>query len=382
MSSRPLSVLELGMAWFTEQPGGLDRFYAGLIENAEPAGLRVRGLVTGSPNVAIESGGRVTAFARADESLLSRWRAARRAVAAMQQELPLDLWVSHFALYAFPVMRMLRDLPHVVHFQGPWADESRREGDSTVSVKLKMLLEQRVYRSAAKLIVLSEAFRWILCERYGIDQQRVCVIPGAVNIERFRNGPSRQEAREQLGLPSGRPILCCVRRLVRRMGLPQLIDAVGLLRQRHPEVLCVIGGRGPLHQELQERIQAAGLLNHVRLIGFVPDAELPVLYRAADLSVVPTEAWEGFGLVVVESLAAGTPAVVTPVGGLPEIVGPFSPDLVTRDGTPAAIAGVLALWLSDGIKLPSAAACQTYAVEHYSWPLIAGRVAHVYRGVV
>ena len=56
--------------------------------------------------------------------------------------------------------------------------------------------------------------------------------------------------------------------------------------------------------------------------------QLPLAYRAADLTVVPTVALEGFGLIAVESLAAGTPVLVTPVGGLPEVVAALSPALV------------------------------------------------------
>ena len=76
------------------------------------------------------------------------------------------------------------------------------------------------------------------------------------------------------------------------------------------------------------------MANHVRMLGSSRDADLPLYYRAADLSVVPTVALEGFGLVAAESLAAGCPALVTPVGGLPSVVADLSPDLVLEDATP------------------------------------------------
>lgn len=60
-----------------------------------------------------------------------------------------------------------------------------------------------------------------------------------------------------------------------------------------------------------------GLSDNVELLGFVPDDLLPHIYRAADLSIVPTQALEGFGLIALEALAAGTPVIVSPVGGPP-----------------------------------------------------------------
>ena len=376
---RFLPVLQLGLAWFAEQPGGLDRYFAGLVDHAAAGGLDVRGLVIGSPDVARQSGGRVTAYAAADESLRRRWRAARAAVDAAVERDRFDLWASHFALYAWPMLGRLRRLPHVVHFHGPWAAEGAREGQGRLAVLLKRALERRVYRSADRLIVLSEAFRDVLCHDYRVDPARVRVVPGGVDVGRFDVAASRRQAREQLGWPADRPTLLCVRRLVRRMGLHLLVDAVDRLRDRHPDLLCLIGGRGPLAAELAAKIDARGLSGHVRLLGFVPDDQLPLAYRAADLSVVPTEAWEGFGLITVESLAAGTPVVVTPVGGLPEVVRPLSAALVAEAATADALAERLDDLLAGRAQPPAAAACAAYARQTFDWSAVVPRIAAVYR---
>ena len=121
------------------------------------------------------------------------------------------------------------------------------------------------------------------------------------------------------------------------------------------------------------------LKEHVRLAGFVPDADLPVAYRAANLSVVPSIALEGFGLVVLESLAAGTPVVVTPVGGLPEVVSGLSEDLILHGSSANHLAEGLAARLSALDKLPSEIACRAYAKDNFDWPVIAKRVVDVYK---
>jgi glycosyltransferase involved in cell wall biosynthesis len=179
-------------------------------------------------------------------------------------------------------------------------------------------------------------------------------------------------------LPLGRPIVLAVRRLVRRMGLEDLIDAIKLLKRRVPDVLLLIAGKGRLQDELQARITEAGLDDNVKLLGFVPDQHLAALYRASTISVVPTVALEGFGLITVESLASGTPVLVTPVGGLPEAVAGLSQDLVLPTTGAAAIADGLAAALNGSMKLPDADACRAYARANFDNAVIAKRVASVY----
>jgi glycogen synthase len=265
-----------------------------------------------------------------------------------------------------------------VHFHGSWAAESGVEGSSALSVRMRAEIERAVYRRADRLIVLSRAFGDELVQGYGVDARRVRVVPGGVDVARFAAAPEQGVARLVLGWPKDRPIVLCVRRLVRRMGLEHLIDAVVTLRREVPEVLVVIAGRGPLETELRERIADTGLQDHVRLLGSIPDDLLPAAYGAADLTVVPTVALEGFGLIAVESLAAGTPVLVTPVGGLPEVVAGLDRGLIL-DGT-----GVepLARGLSEALRgarpLPAPETCRAYVESHFSWPLVARRVRDVY----
>jgi len=142
----------------------------------------------------------------------------------------------------------------------------------------------------------------------------------------------------------------------------------------------LIAGRGPLQSELAGRIGGLSLEHNVRLLGFLPDEHLPLAYRAADLSVVPTQALEGFGLIALESLAAGTPAVVTPVGGLPEVTGPLASSLVFESADSGAMAQRL-IELLEGKGTPDSMACRNYASE-FAWHNIIGNVADAYRGVL
>ncbi len=378
-----IRTLQLGMSWFPEQAGnGLDRVYHALARHLPRAGVGVRGLVAGSEGVARTSGGAVQAFAPEAASLPGRLWALRQHVRRAVRREPVDLVAAHFALYTAPMLDLLDGRPLVVHFHGPWAGESEAEREHALIVKAKAALERLVYRRGARFIVLSEAFRHVLTTRYGVPEEHVRIVPGGVEVGRFDTGLSREEARRRLGWPADRPIILSVRRLARRMGLENLIEAMDHVRRHVPGALLFIAGKGPLAGELEARIAEAGLEQHVRLLGFVPDDDLPLAYRAATLSVVPTVALEGFGLITVESLAAGTPVLVTPVGGLPETVRGLDPALILESARTDALARRLVGVLRGDAALPSSDACQRYARERFDWPVVAARTRAVYEEVL
>lgn len=378
-----LRSLQIGMGWFPESGGnGLDRMYYGLARSLPGAGVDVRGFVTGDDSVSAESENPVQAFERADASLATRLWAIRNAVQANGSVDDVDVVAAHFALYAAPLLRLITDRPFVVHFHGPWAAESAAEGASWTNVSAKRSIERIVYRQADRFIVLSKAFGEVLVDHYGADPERVRVVPGGVNVNRFAPRMSTRRARRALDLPVDRPIVVSVRRLVHRVGLETLVHAIDHLRASEPDVLLLIAGRGPLANRLQQLVGELDLSRHVRLLGFVPEDELPLLYRAADVSIVPSRSWEGFGLVAAESLAARTPVLVTPVGGLPEVVRPLSEGLILEDVSTEALADGLRRVLGGNRPVPSSSDCEAYARTHFDWSVIARKTRDVYREVI
>jgi glycosyltransferase involved in cell wall biosynthesis len=198
---------------------------------------------------------------------------------------------------------------------------------------------------------------------------------------RFADLVSRDEARRALGWPQGRPTIVTVRRLVRAKGLENLITAVEAVRGDIPDLLLVIVGSGPLEAELKARVRDAALQNVVRFEGYVPEEALPNVYRAGDLFVVPTITLEGFGLVVIEALACGTPVLVTPIGGLPEVVSDLEPGLIFESVHPDHLARGIRDAFQGRIRIPGESECRTYA-QRFDWPVIAKRVNSVYTEVV
>jgi glycogen(starch) synthase len=214
-----IRTLQLGMNWFPERPGGLDRYYHDLMHRFPDAGVRAHGLVCGSNGVSEGSQGYVQAVAPIDSRLPSRMLAFRHALIRDLCEFNPHVIGGHFALYTWPVLGRMKNLPLVQHFHGPWFSESRLEGVPRWNCWARYQVERAVYRRADALITLSEVFKNILLSDFGINESRVKVIPGGVECDRFDVSQSREQARAILGWPQDRPIVLSVRRLSRRMGL-------------------------------------------------------------------------------------------------------------------------------------------------------------------
>jgi glycosyltransferase involved in cell wall biosynthesis/peptidoglycan/xylan/chitin deacetylase (PgdA/CDA1 family) len=225
-------------------------------------------------------------------------------------------------------------------------------------------LERKSLAGAAGVLLLSEYTRSLLARRSPAAARRAIRIPGAVDTNHFAPG-DRSAARTRLGIGLDETVLFTVRRLVPRMGLEELVDAAAMLGDV-PRLRLAVAGGGPLHDRLQQRSAASGGGKRVELLGRVADDDLADWYRAADLFVLPTLAYEGFGLVTIEALASGTPVVGTPVGATPELLTPLDERLLARGTTPEELSSAIRRGLellSPELRLR----CRSYAMEMFSW---------------
>ena len=376
-------LLEIGLLWSQRGPGGgVDRIYRDLVDSLPGAGFRVSGAVLGAGDVRTAAGSMVYGFSSPKALMVGRYLGARRLLSRLMRTEGIDLVAVHFALYAALALDHMRDRPLVMHFHGPWSSESAEEGSIPPVPAAKRYVEAMVYRRADRVIVLSEVFADLVVRDFQVPRDRVRLVPGHVDLEQFAPRHTREAARAILGWPADRPILLSVRRLQQRMGLDRLIAAMQIVVKAVPDVLLCIGGTGPLGSALSKQVAEAGLGQSIRFLGYIPEKDLPDAYRAADFNVVPSVALEGFGLVAAEALAAGTPSLVTPVGGLPEVVAPLSDALVFRSSAVKDLAdGLIGALLGRG-RFPDDVACRDYANKHFALTDATARVAAVYREVL
>lgn len=378
METATANITCVGMGWFPKKPGGLDRYVYELSQTLAAGGDRVSLYALDLPSAFPDSPIELINLATPDSPLWQRLWLTRKNFLS-QPAIKADAINLHFALYSLPLLQSLpKKVPVTFTFHGPWALESQKEGESKLAVFLKQwLVEKTVYRRCDRFIVLSRAFGNILHQEYQVPWSKIHVIPGGVDLLQFQPNLSRQIARQQLDWSQNRRIIFTPRRLVNRMGLDKLLMAIAQIKTRVPDIWLAIAGMGPLKATLEQQATELGLKEHVKFLGFLPDNQLPIAYQAADLCVMPSQSLEGFGLTLVESLACGTPALCTPVGGMPEILTGFSTDLIADSSHETAIAERLEQLLTGQIALPSREACQHYAATNFDWRKIAMQVRQV-----
>jgi teichuronic acid biosynthesis glycosyltransferase TuaC len=207
---------------------------------------------------------------------------------------------------------------------------------------------------AAGLVTVSSGLRDRLVA-LGTAPERIRVLRNGVDLALFRPG-DREAARRRLGFT--RPTLLAVGNLVALKRHPLMVEALALL----PDADLVIVGEGPERAAIEALARARGLAHRVRLLGQMPQQELPEIYAAADLLLL-VSTHEGWPNVLFESLACGTPVVVSDIAGIIDIVGAPAAGRIVPRITSENLAGAISDLLAAP---PERAATRAYA-EQFDW---------------
>ncbi|KQN00994.1 MULTISPECIES: glycosyltransferase [Sphingomonas] len=208
-------------------------------------------------------------------------------------------------------------------------------------------------RNATGMLAVSAAMKADMVAM-GLPADRIRVHHTGVDQDRF-HPVDRAAAKAALGVTG--PLVVSVGALIPRKGHDIVIDAVAAL----PGVTLLIAGQGPARSTLEAQIARLGIANRVRLLGAVPHAEIPKLIAAADVSALASES-EGLANAWVESLACGTPIVITDAGGAHDVVTSPEAGRVTI-GDPLAFAAAIGGLLADP-PLPQATRA---TVASFTW---------------
>jgi glycosyltransferase involved in cell wall biosynthesis len=192
--------------------------------------------------------------------------------------------------------------------------------------KLQVLfrLETALARRAASIIAISEHTKKDIELHLGIDPARVKVIPLGVQEEFLRNigGEEIERVRSRYALPER--FILYVGGIDPRKNIPALVEAWGaLFRDSRYRIPLVLAGRLSHQREypaLLRQIHALGLEGNLIMPGYIPDEDLPVLLAAATVFAFPS-LYEGFGLPVLQAMAAGCPVLTTRFSSIPEVAG-------------------------------------------------------------
>ena len=292
---------------------------------------------------------------------------------------PFDVIVGHGASTAVGLSRAgfsaplvlvyHASLPRELRFMRSRLSWGRERLVAYLNDPITVLLERSAVRQCARILVLSDFSTSLLATDHPDEVHKVKVVSGGVETTSFSPGDGRRAARARLGLDQNGRLLVTVRRAEPRMGIEQLLRAM-LIVSAEDLRLAVVGG-GLLTNELVRLTSQLGLDGRIRIVGRVSEDELRDWYRAADLFVLPTVAYEGFGMVTLEALASGTPVVGTKAGATPELLEPLEPRLVAAGSDPESLASAIAEALTfsdDDLRRRS----REYAVARFDWDPVTG----------
>ncbi len=213
-------------------------------------------------------------------------------------------------------------------------------------------------------------------------------VSNGVDLERFSPGARDEALRSRYALPAGRPVIMSVGRLSGEKRADVLIAAMSRLAaqaslgggggERAP--VLALAGTGPDDARLRSLARHHGVADRVRFLGFVPDDDLPGLYRLADVFAIASQA-ELQSLATMAAMASGLPVVAVDAGALAELVHAGENGFLARPGRAAEVADCLGLLCRDpGLRARMAKASARIIGDHDRHRLLA-RWESIYRAL-
>ncbi|ANI77324.1 MULTISPECIES: glycosyltransferase [Sphingobium] len=290
-------------------------------------------------------------------------RAILPLVRHLHEQQPFDVIDASFFFPDGPVAQRLSHalgIPYSIKARGADIHYWGRRRDTRGLVK-------RAGDEAAGLLAVSSAMRRSMA-KMGMGAEKIRVHYTGVDLDRFEIA-DRAAAKEALGFEG--PVILCVGALIPRKGQDLLVQAL----PRLPGVTLLFAGQGQYRRALEKQAEELGVDRRIGFLGSVPHDRLPRIYAAADVMALPSSS-EGLANAWVESLACGTPIVITDVGGARELLDrPEAGHIVDRD--PDAIATAIGDLLTNP---PEREAVRDTALR-FTWEANGDLLLHHLKGI-
>jgi glycogen(starch) synthase len=273
----------------------------------------------------------------------------------------------------------LLEVPLVVTLHATEAGRHAGWLSSVVSQQVHSV-EWWLAQRADALITCSEAMRTEAAGLFDREPDSISVLHNGIEPRRWRVRQDEVDAVRQRHAPDGAPLLLYFGRLEYEKGVHDLIAALPRIRRAHPGTRLVIAGHGTHVDFLVEQARAHRVRRSVELVGHLSDRALAALVTAVDAVVLPSR-YEPFGMVALETAAAGAPLVASTAGGLGEVVRDGVTGLSFAPGDVAGIAAAVRAVLDD----PAAAQTRARAARarlrtEFDWDQITAATLGVYAG--
>ncbi|SDD39213.1 phosphatidylinositol alpha-mannosyltransferase [Sanguibacter gelidistatuariae] len=244
--------------------------------------------------------------------------------------------------------------------------------------RLLGLVQRRQLRRFTRVIAVSAPAAVFAADALGVAP---IVIGNPVDVARFAQARDVELAREGAANEAAPVRIVFLGRLVERKGAGELLRAVASMRAlTQTPVQVVLGGTGPLREELETFVGGHGLADCVEFIGYVTEEDKAALLAGADVVALPSTGGESFGISVVEALAASRGVVLAGDNpGYRTVMEGLEDQLIDATDTPA-FATLLTRYVDDAAARTQASARQVVHAGRFDVNVIGAQVLGVYRG--
>jgi glycogen(starch) synthase len=232
---------------------------------------------------------------------------------------------------------------------------------------------------ADALITCSAAMRAEVAHLFELDPTPISVVHNGIEPRRWRVPEETVRETRTRHSPRGEPLLVFFGRLEWEKGVHDLITALPRIRRTHPGSRLLVAGRGRQAAALVTLARKHRVLRSVDFVGHLSDRDLVAALAAADVVVLPSR-YEPFGIVALETAAAGAPLVAATTGGLSEVVIPGETGLSFPPGDVDALAEAVRAVLDDPVAADRRARrAKSRLRDDFNWHTIAAATAEIYR---
>ena len=206
-------------------------------------------------------------------------------------------------------------------------------------------------------------------------------IANGVDVDRFcpnEDTEARAKLRNAWNCSPEDVVVLLARRLVEKNGVVVFAQAATELNTQ-AGVRIVFAGDGPEREKVERILAEGSMLEHCVFLGNVPNTDMPSIYRAADISVLPSF-MEATSITGLESMASGLPLVGTRVGGIPTLIDEECTGILVEPGQPIELAMAIGQLIDDEARRQTMGVSgRQKAINEFSWKHIAEKTAEVYR---
>jgi len=239
-------------------------------------------------------------------------------------------------------------------------------------VKKYRLFFNFVLKNVDTMILVSNKQKEIISKTFPQYSNKLVVIPNGYDSAFFfpRN---TDECRAMLGVPMNKKVIFNISNLIDIKGHKYLIEAIGNIAKTRSDIYCIIAGKGYLLETLEQQIKNSKLEDYIKLVGWIPDNEIPIYINTSDFFVLPSLG-EGNPIVMFEAIGCGKPFIGTKVGGVPEIIASEDYGLLCEHASSEALEKTIMSALNknwDTFKI------KEYA-ESFTWKNIAKTTKSIY----